>query len=93
MLYSFEIVILHKAALLKILVSHEYLHSGIALYVELLFILCLCSQLGGSTLTTATYLHVATRWLNPYNSHLLAQQPPTCTSQLGGSTPTTATYL
>jgi hypothetical protein len=44
MLYSFQIVILHtsKGALLKILVSHEYLHSVTALYVELLFIRCLC---------------------------------------------------
>jgi hypothetical protein len=42
MLYSFQIVILHKGALLKILVSHEYLLSVIALYVELLFIRCLC---------------------------------------------------
>jgi hypothetical protein len=41
MLYSFQIVILHKGALLKILVSHEYLLSVIALYVELLFIRCL----------------------------------------------------
>jgi hypothetical protein len=42
MLYSFQIGILHKGALLKILGSHEYLHSVIALYVELLFIRCLC---------------------------------------------------
>jgi hypothetical protein len=26
------------------------------------------SHLGGSTLTLATYLHVATRWLNPYST-------------------------
>jgi hypothetical protein len=42
MLYSFQIVILHKGALLKILVSHEYLHSVTALYVEVRFIRCLC---------------------------------------------------
>jgi hypothetical protein len=40
--HYFQIVILHKGALLKILVSHEYLLSVIALYVELLFIRCLC---------------------------------------------------
>jgi hypothetical protein len=40
--YSFQIVILHKGALLKILVSHEYLHSVTALYVEVRFIRCLC---------------------------------------------------
>jgi hypothetical protein len=44
MLYSLQIDMSRKTALLKMLLKHQYLHVVIALYVELPFILCLCTD-------------------------------------------------
>jgi uncharacterized membrane protein len=64
MLHSLQIDISRGAALLKILLKHQYLHVVTALYVELPFVLCLCTDTACFTFQSPVWRCKSAPWRN-----------------------------